>query len=449
MDIQFNKVNPKHGVISIELHESDYKSIVEKQIRLYAQKVRLKGFRLGAVPIDLVKRMYGVSILSEELHKLAATALQEYIQKESILIFIEPLLVDIPNEKDLKNKAKFNFTYEVGLIEDFPIDLGPHISISKFEIDGRVDDKLMNEFLEGLQIVHGVSVDMGESREDSILNGSIEDSVSKETTELRIVIDRLPEHLRKAFIGQRVGAEVMLTKEMIENHTAPLLGIMFGLFTYFKNKGTFPYVFKIKKISSVTPISITTELFDLVLGKGVVSSEEEFREAMAKVILFDKRSEVDNAFNDDLRNTFLKKFPINLPDVFLKKWLLLNNTETAQEEIDLYYEEYQEKLKWEILLGMVVRTNNLAVTQMDVIEEGKRIYLNYLREHLSDSKVSNYDESDITEVALDFLKKDEGKNYAKIHERLSKDRAIDFIKKHISVIIEVVTIETFDQNRFC
>jgi trigger factor len=446
LDIQFNKTNPNHGIISITLHEPDYKSAVEKQIKHYAQNVRLKGFRLGAVPIDLVRKMYGVSILSEELNKVAATSLHAYIQEESIPIFIESLLVDAPNEIDLKNQKAFTFSYEVGLLEDRSVELGPHISVTEFEID-RVDGKLVDEFLNGLQIVHGKSVDIQESSEDAILYGSIEEPTDGGQLGLRIAIACVPEHLRKALIGLSVNAEVMLTKEMIENHSAPVLGINFGTFAYIKNKGNFPYTLKISKIVHVTLAPITTELFDLVLGAGIADSESAFREAMAKIILFDKRTESRYALYDDLRNALLKHVPVELPDAFLKNWLLAKNPEATLEEIEAYYEAYQENLRWEILLGSVVKKNDLTVTQLDIVDEAKRISLDYLNKNIGDGEAIEYSDPGVTEAVFSFLKKDKGKNYIQLHERLSRDRAIDFIKKNISLVVETITAEEFDARR--
>ncbi|MBX9890014.1 MAG: trigger factor family protein [Amoebophilaceae bacterium] len=449
MDIQFNKLKPSHGIISITIHAPDYQEAIEKKVQHYAQHTRLKGFRLGTVPTDLIRKIHGVSIVAEELNKLTTNALQTYLKQESISIFMDPLLVDAPSEKDFKEyKDKpFNFSYEIGLMEDTPIDLGPHIAVHEFKIE-HVDDALIDEFVSGIQLVHGASLSMDTSTEDAVLHGSIEDAASGEVIELRIIIARIPEDLRKAFLGRQVGDEIMLTKEMLTGHTASLLGLISSVFAYISYQGTFPYSFKINKIACITPAPLNTQLFDLVLGPGVASSAVAFKEALAKIILFDKRNEANSLFADSLRDTFLNHFPVDLPDDFIKKSILAKNTKATLEEIASYYEDYQKNLRWEILLGRIMRSNDLVITPDEVIEEAKQHYINYIKENLGQEEIDKYSETDITQVALSFLKEDEGKHYITLHEKLSKHKVLSFIKKNITITVETVTISAFDQKRF-
>ncbi|MGI2299776.1 trigger factor [Candidatus Cardinium hertigii] len=445
MDIQFNKLNPNHGVISITLHELDYKSAVAKQLKHYAQTVRLKGFRLGSVPEDLIKKMHGSSILAEELHKIAAASLKNYILEERIPVFMDPILVTPLQEIDLKNQDTFTFSYEVGLIEERPVAFDPNISITEFEID-HVESKLVDEFLQGLQMVHGQVSDLQESAMDSILYGTLVDSTDAVGLDIRISIMHIPEHLRQALIGCRVGQKVILTEESFKDHFPALLGVSFSAFVAFKKyESAWPATFTIDKIVRVVPMAIEPPLFDLVLGKGVAHSENEFREAIAKIILFDKRAEARHAFYQDLQEALFKHNTVDLPEAFLKRWLMVNNPEATLAAVEDYYDAYKESLKWEMLLSNIVRQNNLAVTASDVVDETKRAYIDY-----AGHNGLQLEENDaaIHTGALSFLQGSEGSNYyTKLHNQLSRDRAINFIKEKISVVTETVSAGTFDARR--
>lgn len=445
MDIQFNKINPSYGVISITLDEPDYKSFVKKQLKHYAQNVRLKGFRLGAVPEDLIKKMHGPSILSEELHKVAVASLQNYIAQERIPIFMEPLCTTTLSEEDLKNQHRFTFSYEVGLIEERSIALGHYISVTEFEIDS-VGPKLVDEFLEGLQIIHGQALHLEESEREAMLYGTLTDSTGAFGLDIRISIMHIPDHLQEAFIGLRVGHKVTVTEEMLKQHFSALLGVGSGAFTAFKrHKSAWPAIFTIGKIVRVVPAPIEPALFDLVLGEGVVGSESDFREAIAKIILFDKRMEARYAFYEDLREELFKHNVVDLPEDFLKKWLFMNNPGATPKEVEDYYRAHEETLKWELLLGSIVRQNGLAVTPSDVVDETKRAYIDY-----ADNNGLQIEANDaaIHEGALSFLQGSEGsKYYSKLHNQLSRDRAINFVKEQISVVTQTVTAEAFDARR--
>ncbi|MGI2298986.1 trigger factor [Candidatus Cardinium hertigii] len=442
MDIQFNKINPNHGVISITLHEFDYKSAVAKQLKHYAQNVRLKGFRLGSVPEDLIKKMHGSSILSEELHKIAVASLRNYILQEHIPIFMDPILVTPLEEVDLKNQDTFTFSYEVGLIEELPIAFEPNISITEFEID-HVEPKLVDEFLEGLQIVHGQLSHLEESAMDTMLYGTLIDSTGALGLDIRVSIMHIPEHLREGLIGRRVGQQVMLTEESFKYHFPALLGVSFSSFVAFKKyESAWPATFTIDKIVRVVPMAIEPALFDLVLGKGVANSENEFREAIAKIILFDKRAEARHAFYQNLQEALFKHNKVDLPEAFLKRWLMVNNPEATLEAVEDYYDAHKESLKWEILLSNIVRQNNLAVTTSDVVDETKRAYIDYAAHNGLELEEND---AAIHTGALSFLQGSEGgKYYSKLHNQLSRDRAINFIKEQISVVTETVSAGTFD-----
>lgn len=444
MDIQFNKINPRHGVISITLHEPDYKSTVDQQVRHYAKNVRLKGFRLGAVPIDLVKKMHEPSILAEELSKLALKSLESYISQEAIPIFMEPILMPSQQPLDPANQTTFTFSYEVGLLEDLSVELGPHMSVTKFKVDS-VGDKLVDEFLTALQIVHGISTDIEESCEDTILYGHFKGAIEEVGLDLRISVAHIPEHLRKPFIGLRIGQTVALVEEALLTHSPALLAISPDACNRLKkNKVAWPGSFTISKVVYVTPAPITPKLFDLVLGDGVVDSEASFRESITRIILFDKHTETQYLFYKDLRDELFKYISVELPDTFLKKWLQVNNPEASLDEIDEYYKDSAQNLKWEILLSAIIRKNNLVVTHSDVFDEAKRIYLNDDTQNLADSSENQPFESNLDAAIMTFLKQDNGKPYMKLHERLSRSRAIDFIEKHVSVTLKEVTAREFD-----
>ncbi|CAH2560037.1 trigger factor [Cardinium endosymbiont of Oedothorax gibbosus] len=445
MDIQFNKINPNHGVISITLDEPDYKPFVQKQLKHYAQNVRLKGFRLGAVPADLIKKMYGPSILAQELHKVAVASLNDYIVQERIPIFMEPLCITPSKAMDLKNQHRFTFSYEVGLIEKRSITLGPNISITDFEIDG-VGSKLVDEFLEGLQIIHGQAVHLEESALDTMLYGTLTDSTGAVGLDIRISIMHILEHLREALVGLRVGHKVTVTEEMLKHHFSALLGVGSGAFAAFRrHKSAWPAVFTIGSIVRVVPAPIEPALFDRVLGQGVVGSKSDFREAIAKIILFDKRTEARHAFYEDLREELCKHNVVDLPEAFLKRWLCMNNPEATLKEVEAYYHAHAESLKWEILLSSIVRQNDLAVTPSDVVDETKRAYIDYAGNNVLQIEARD---AAIHAGALSFLQGSEGnKYYSKLHNQLSRDRAINFIKEQITVVTETVTAEVFDARR--
>ena len=124
MEIILNKTNNTEGLIKIKLTEGDYQPNVEEKVKDYARKASIKGFRQGKVPTGVIKKMFGKSILVEEINHLLSHKLSDYIKENNLKILGEP----IPNQEkaltiDWEAQKNFEFEYQIGMVEDFNYDL--------------------------------------------------------------------------------------------------------------------------------------------------------------------------------------------------------------------------------------------------------------------------------------------------------------------------------------
>ncbi len=155
MNIFRKNTDDLNAVISIELKKEDYLPQVEKAIAQAKNTVAIKGFRKGHVPGSLIKKMYGNSILLEELNKSVSEALNKHIEEEKINMLGRPL--PLPSEDiqiDINSPADFTFEYEIGLAPEVKVDaLGKKTKITKNVIT--IDDKTLEDELEKLRERHG------------------------------------------------------------------------------------------------------------------------------------------------------------------------------------------------------------------------------------------------------------------------------------------------------
>ena len=79
----------------MKLEKADYQPQVDKSLKNIRQKAQVPGFRPGMVPMSLVKKMYGKSVIADEVNKLLSEKVYAYIKDNNINILGEPM----PNEE--------------------------------------------------------------------------------------------------------------------------------------------------------------------------------------------------------------------------------------------------------------------------------------------------------------------------------------------------------------
>ena len=90
MKIKKTKISETESNLNLHLEKKDYIDKFESQLKDLKRKANLKGFRPGMVPIQLLKNMYGKSVLLEEINKIVSESINNYIKENKIKIIGEP-----------------------------------------------------------------------------------------------------------------------------------------------------------------------------------------------------------------------------------------------------------------------------------------------------------------------------------------------------------------------
>jgi trigger factor len=150
LEITLNKLNNTEGVIKIKLTEGDYQPHVEEKVRDYSRKANIKGFRQGKVPTGVIKKMFGKSILVDEVNHVLSHKLTDYIRENNLKILGEPL----PNQDkartiDWDSQKDFEFEYQVGMVDEFSYNLSSDVKVKSYPIE--VDSKVIDETLQDVR----------------------------------------------------------------------------------------------------------------------------------------------------------------------------------------------------------------------------------------------------------------------------------------------------------
>ena len=94
MEISLDKHSANQASIKIKLNEADYQPKVDAKLKDYAKKAVIRGFRPGKAPISMVKNMYGLSLLVDEINSILGESLNTYLKEQTFKILGEPLPVE-------------------------------------------------------------------------------------------------------------------------------------------------------------------------------------------------------------------------------------------------------------------------------------------------------------------------------------------------------------------
>ena len=152
MKITKKKISKTESSIDLTLENKDYINIFENKLKDLKKRVNLKGFRPGMVPVQLIKKMYGKSILIEEINKIISEKINSYIKEEKIKIIGEPIAKESDIDKiDIDNLKNIFFKFHVGHLSEFQVE--SFSKKKKYLLHNiKVESKTINETIENLKV---------------------------------------------------------------------------------------------------------------------------------------------------------------------------------------------------------------------------------------------------------------------------------------------------------
>ncbi|UXP32691.1 trigger factor [Reichenbachiella agarivorans] len=436
MDIQLDQISKTEALIKISLKEADYQPKVEEKIKEYGKKASIKGFRPGKVPMSVIRKMYGKSVLVDEINQMVSRQVMDYIKEKEIQLLGEPL----PNqdkiaEQDWDTAKDFDFEYSIGMAPEFEVSVDKKVKVDTFAI--KVDDKLINETLENLKNQFGDVTNPETAEEGDSLYGFIQADGEEEPAGTTLDLKEVEKKDQKNFIGKKSGDTIEFDpSKSIKNETvrAQFLG------DNAESKGKI--TFEIKNVNRTTPAELNQELFDKVFGKDQVKTEAEFIEKVRTAISDNYTRETDGYTQLKIRDTFIDNIKIELPDEFLKRWLKVSNKDITDEQIETEYPLYTNDLRWSMIKNKIAKANDIKVENQDVVDEAK----NMIRQQFGSMGMSEQMEANIDAFADNYLRAENGNNYMKLHETVFNDRIIAFIKENVTIKAKEVSAEEYREK---
>ena len=91
MNITKENIDALNAVIKVAIVADDYRAKVDQMLSDYRKKADIPGFRKGHVPMGMIKKQYGKSIMIDEVNKLLQSSLNKYLAEEKLDILGNPI----------------------------------------------------------------------------------------------------------------------------------------------------------------------------------------------------------------------------------------------------------------------------------------------------------------------------------------------------------------------
>ena len=440
MNITLDKKSTIEASIKVKLNEEDYQLKVEEKVKEHAKTASIKGFRPGKVPVGMIRKMYGKSILVEEVNHMLSHAVNDYVKEQDLKIIGQPLPSSSDTDKiDWDTQKEFEFDFDLGLIDEFKVDLSSKQKVKGYTI--KVDDKTMTETLDNLKKQFGQMTNPEVSEEGDALFGTLSQDGAELTNDTLLNISDIDKKLQKQFIGMKKDEVVNFDIEKAIKSTTTLATLLGKTEAEVQDlKGKFSFI--IKNINRTEPAELNQEMFDKVFGPNAVKSEEEFLNKISDTISGNYTRETDLFLENSIRDHFVAKTKIDVPNGFLKRWLLASNDGKVTEEVlEKEYDMYVTSLKWDLIKSKIADENEVKVENKDVLAKSKAMIM----EQFGGQGLGDQFADKLDEFADNYLRANNGENYMTVFSQVHGEKIMEVIKGKISITDKAISVDEFQK----
>jgi len=446
MEFNFNKIDDLNATFTISLKKEDYAGQVDSELKKTQKQAVIKGFRPGTAPKAMIQKMYGKTILAEEINRLASKGLYDYLKENNIDIIAQPMQSEkIDSDVDIDNKEEFVFAFDLGLAPQFEFNIDSNDKLVKYKI--AVDDAELEKEIETLRTRYGTMSSKETMSEKDIVYGTmtelneegqaLEGGIAQKETSLtpELIQD---ENLKTALLKLKKDDTITVDIFKLFNDNETVISSTLGISKDAVADLNKEFELKITDIQERIPAELNQELFDNVLGKDVATDIDTFKAKIRENLEGYFVNESEHHLEHMISHLLNDKHEVPLPDSFLKRWLLSNKDEHYSEEnID---EKYSNEAK--VLKEVLIREKAAAKFDIKVeMEDIENASIGYTLSMFRNYGLQNPDFEFVKKFSDDSLKK---RDYIEQMNDIALRRKVyEAIKNVISYDEKEISIEDF------
>ena len=443
MKITKKDINDLQSSLKVVITPEDYQEKVDKVLKDYRKNAEIKGFRKGKTPMERIIKQYRIPVLVDEVNKLLQEELYKYITEEKVKVLGSPM----PNnsqEVDWENDTTFNFDFEIGLAPELDVKITKKDKVNyyKIEADKKIVDQYSNDIAKrfGKMSNPEVSKD-GDLVFCDIVQLDVDGNVmnngvrNEATVSMDFIADK---KIKKQFVGVKSGDTFKVNVIKAFTNHADLSAMLNITHEQLHDLTSEEFQFTVKTISNLIPAELNEELFEKVYGKDSVKTEKEFKSRIKEEAEKSYIAESDRMLKNDVVSYLIDKIKFEMPDEFLKKWLVQTSEQAVTlEQIESEYDMYQKSLRWQLIENNILENFDVKVEASEVENQTASLIAMQMQQY--GQPVPEQDKMNEI-VASILMKEDERK---KVYDQLYDQKTLEIYKENFKLTEKAISYDDF------
>ena len=427
--------------IKISVVKADYEENVEKTLKQMRQRANVPGFRPGMVPMGMIKKMYGASAKMEALNTIVSDSLNKHILDNKLDLIGYPLSDnEMQQPADLENQDDIDFYFEAALRPEINVDFTNtmvdfyHIVPTEEEVDKVVAD-LQERYPntshpETVGENDRLEIKIREAKNGKEVEGGFEkDGLYFNMSQIKNKTQR------KKFLDKEVGSEFIVNFAKVfgsEEEAAKILGEGAPAGSDFN-------IIIDDAIRDEKP-ELDEDFFKKIFPDKEIKDLDAFKQAVKAEMEKQHEAETDPILFNKMVDELVAAVKFDLPDAFLKRWLVENSRGqlTAEDMEKNYEKDYVKGLRWQLIEDAIVKANPELIINDEEVKDFvlKQIFPGIDYATLEDDMKANLDK-----IAANYLKDE--RQVEQIKNQLADVKMTRFLKGKMNINFAEATAADF------
>lgn len=375
MKIDNNVIDELNQQIVLTVEKADYADKFKSQLKQHAAKASIKGFRKGKTPASVIKKMYGQQVLVEVINQQIQQGLNDHITENKLELLGQPIPAEDQDTPvfDVNTLKDYTFKFDIGMANEFDVK-GVSKKYAYKQYDVQIDDEFLQKEIDNMLAQGGQQVEVEDSIEEKdIITIEAEEEGKKDgwATTFTVIVESLDDDYKAQLLKMKKGDEFTFDIAKLEKNRDQKYVDKYLLNKSDEDaeveigndfKGTVTKSMRLEKAA------FDQAFFDKYFGEGEVTDEAEAKDKIRENIKTYYTQQAKNIMYRDIMDKTIEKSDVQVPEVFLKRWLKLNNENVTDEQLETEFTPFVENLKWNLIKGKLAKSWEIEATQEDVLQ---------------------------------------------------------------------------------